>query len=59
LIPVLLEQTKLEAVESIDMMRIIEHGIILPMVTTLHDTQVIDTPVDSQKLPRLMQDMDA
>ena len=52
-----MEQTLLETLESVDIMRIIEHGMILPLVTTLHDTQVIDTPVDSQKLPRLMQDM--
>ena len=34
LIPILLEQTKLEAEESVDMMLIFEIDMILPMVTT-------------------------
>jgi len=41
------------------MMRIFEHGMMLPMVTTLHDTQVIDTPADLQKVPRLIKVTDA
>ena len=51
--------TPLEIAESVDMMRILEHGMKVHMVPTLHDTQAVDTPVDLQKVTSLMQDMDA
>jgi 3-deoxy-manno-octulosonate cytidylyltransferase (CMP-KDO synthetase) len=51
--------TPLEIAESVDMMRILEHGMKVHMVPTLHDTQAVDTPADLQKVARLMQDMDA
>ena len=51
--------TPLEIAESVDMMRILEHGMKVHMVPTLHDTQSVDTPADLQKVARLMQDMDA
>ena len=53
-----LQPTPLEIVESVDMMRILEHGMKVRMVPTLHDTQAVDTPADLQKVARLMQDLD-
>jgi 3-deoxy-manno-octulosonate cytidylyltransferase (CMP-KDO synthetase) len=52
-----LSPTPLEITESVDMMRILEHGMKVRMVPTLHDTQAVDTPADLQKVARLMQDM--
>jgi len=53
-----LKPTPLEIAESVDMMRILEHGMKVRMVPTLHDTQAVDTPADLQKVARLMQDLD-
>ena len=52
-----LKPTPLEIVESVDMMRILEHGMKVRMVPTIHDTQAVDTPADLQRVERLMQDM--
>jgi 3-deoxy-manno-octulosonate cytidylyltransferase (CMP-KDO synthetase) len=52
-----LEPTPLEIVESIDMMRILEHGMKVRMVPTIHDTQAVDTPSDLKKVEILMQKM--
>ena len=52
-----LAPTPLEIAESVDMMRILEHGMKVRMVPTLHDTQAVDTPADLQRVARLMQDM--
>ena len=54
-----LSPTPLEIAESVDMMRILEHGMKVRMVPTRHDTQAVDTPADLQKVARLMQDMNA
>ena len=54
-----LAPTPLEIVESVDMMRILEHGMKVRMVPTLHDTQAVDTPADLQKVAGLMQGMNA
>jgi 3-deoxy-manno-octulosonate cytidylyltransferase (CMP-KDO synthetase) len=54
-----LAPTPLEIAESVDMMRILEHGMKVHMVPTLHDTQAVDTPADLQKVAHLMQNMDA
>jgi len=54
-----LAPTPLEIVESVDMMRILEHGMKVRMVPTFHDTQAVDTPADLEKVAGLMQDMDA
>jgi 3-deoxy-manno-octulosonate cytidylyltransferase (CMP-KDO synthetase) len=54
-----LAPTPLEITESVDMMRILEHGMKVRMVPTLHDTQAVDTPADLQKVADLMQGMDA
>jgi 3-deoxy-manno-octulosonate cytidylyltransferase (CMP-KDO synthetase) len=50
-----LEPTPLEIAESVDMMRVLEHGFQVRMVPTAHDTQAVDTPADLQKVARLMQ----
>jgi 3-deoxy-manno-octulosonate cytidylyltransferase (CMP-KDO synthetase) len=49
-----LEPTPLEIVESVDMMRILEHGMKLRMVPTRHDTHAVDTPSDLEMVSRLM-----
>lgn len=41
-----LKPTPLEIAESIDMMRILEHGDKVRMVPTLYDTHAVDTPAD-------------
>ena len=52
-----LKPTPLEIVESVDMMRIIEHGMKVRMVPTIYDTQAVDTPDDLQRVERLIRDM--
>jgi 3-deoxy-manno-octulosonate cytidylyltransferase (CMP-KDO synthetase) len=52
-----LAPTPLEIAESVDMMRILEHGMKVRMVPTLHDTQAVDTLADLEKVAGLMQDM--
>ena len=54
-----LAPTPLEIAESVDMMRILEHGMKVRMVPTLHDTQAVDMPADLQKVAVLMQDINA
>jgi 3-deoxy-manno-octulosonate cytidylyltransferase (CMP-KDO synthetase) len=48
-------QTPLEIAESVDMMRILEHGRKVRMVPTRHNTQSVDTPADLRKVERLMK----
>lgn len=52
-----LEPTPLEVAESVDMMRILEHGMKVRMVPTRHNTQAVDTPDDLKKVERVMQDL--
>ena len=40
--------TPLEVVESIDMLRVLEHGYKVKMVATEYDTHSVDTPQDLQ-----------
>ena len=47
--------TPLEIVESVDMMRILEHGMKVRMVPTQYDTQSVDTPEDLKKVKNLMK----
>lgn len=47
--------TPLEVAESVDMMRILEHGFKVRMSPTSHDTQAVDTPADLKRVERLMQ----
>lgn len=50
-----LSPTPLEAIESIDMLRILEHGYKVKMALTKFKTQSVDTPVDLKKAERLMK----
>ena len=49
-----LEPTPMEIIESIDMMRVLEHGHKVKMVPTNETTSPVDTPEDLQKVERLM-----
>ena len=50
-----LEPTPLEIVESIDMMRILEHGFRVKMVETIHESHAVDTPEDLRLVGDLMR----
>jgi len=52
-----LEPTPLEIAESVDMMRILEHGMNVRMVPTIFDTQAVDTPADLERVEILMREM--
>ena len=47
--------TPLEIVESVDMMRVLEHGYKVRMVPTRHSTRAVDTPADLDLVARLME----
>jgi 3-deoxy-manno-octulosonate cytidylyltransferase (CMP-KDO synthetase) len=49
-----LEPTPLEIAESVDMLRILEHGFGVRMVVTEHNTHSVDTPADLALVERLM-----
>ena len=51
-----LEPTPLEIAESVDMMRILEHGMKVKMVPTKYETQSVDTPADLVKVSILMEE---
>ena len=46
--------TPLELAESVDMMRILEHGSQVRMVSTRHTTFAVDTESDARKLEKLL-----
>jgi len=50
-----LAPTPLEIVESVDMMRILEHGMKVRMVPTKYSSQAVDTPEDLLNVERLMR----
>jgi 3-deoxy-manno-octulosonate cytidylyltransferase (CMP-KDO synthetase) len=50
-----MEPTPLEMAESIDMLRILEHGMKVRMAPTKHSTQSVDTPEDLKKVEQLMR----
>jgi len=52
-----LAPTPLEIAESVDMMRVLEHGMAVRMVPTRHDTRAVDTPDDLQRVEALMRDL--
>ncbi|HNN44404.1 MAG TPA: hypothetical protein PKN34_00005, partial [Azospira sp.] len=54
-----LAPTPLEIAESVDMMRVLEHGLCVRMAPTKHDTQAVDTLEDLKKVERLMQGLQA
>jgi 3-deoxy-manno-octulosonate cytidylyltransferase (CMP-KDO synthetase) len=51
-----LAPTPLEIAESVDMMRVLEHGESVRMVPTRHESQSVDTEADLIKVERLMRD---
>jgi len=48
--------TPLEIAESVDMMRVLEHGLKVKMVPTKYQTHAVDTPSDLHKVEWLMKD---
>jgi 3-deoxy-manno-octulosonate cytidylyltransferase (CMP-KDO synthetase) len=46
--------TPLEITESVDMMRVLEHGLKVRMVPTAHDSKSVDTPADLVRVEQLM-----
>ncbi|MFX0136539.1 MAG: 3-deoxy-manno-octulosonate cytidylyltransferase, partial [Candidatus Hodarchaeota archaeon] len=50
-----MEQTPLEKIESVDMMRILENGMKVKMVYTKSDTYAVDTKEDLIKVEILMR----
>lgn len=51
-----LEPTPLEKAESIDMLRILEHGYKVKMVISPYNTYSLDTTEDLKRVEKLMQD---
>jgi 3-deoxy-manno-octulosonate cytidylyltransferase (CMP-KDO synthetase) len=51
-----LPETPLEKIESVDMMRVIEHGEHVHMVMTDTETMSVDTPEELEKVLDLMQE---
>jgi len=51
-----LPETQLERIESVDMMRVIEHGGQVKMVMTGTETLSVDTPEDLQRVADLMKE---
>ena len=50
-----MKPTPLEIAESVDMMRILEHGFKVRMVRTQYDTLAVDTPDDLKWVETIMQ----
>jgi 3-deoxy-manno-octulosonate cytidylyltransferase (CMP-KDO synthetase) len=53
-----MEPTPLEIAESIDMMRVLEHGLKVRMAPTLFNSFAVDTPADLKKVEHLMSSAD-
>lgn len=54
-----LAPTPLEIAESVDMMRILEHGMKVRMTPTRYNSQAVDTPDDLKRVEQLMSSMNA
>lgn len=50
-----LSPTPLEQLESVDMLRLLEHGLRLKMVHTTFNTQAVDTEADLVRVEKLME----
>jgi 3-deoxy-manno-octulosonate cytidylyltransferase (CMP-KDO synthetase) len=50
-----LKPTELEKVESVDMLRVMEHGLKVKMVLTQFETYSVDTPEDLAYVEKLME----
>ena len=51
-----LTPTPLEIAESVDMLRVLEHGLKVRMVPTQHNTQAVDTEADRARVEQVMKD---
>ena len=51
-----MEQTPLEIIESVDMLRILENGIKVKMVYTDKNTLAVDTKNDLKNVEKFMKD---
>ena len=51
-----MKPTPLEEIESVDMMRVLEHGFKVQMVYTSHETFAVDTIQDLEKVEKLMSE---
>ena len=52
-----MKPTTLEVAESIDMLRVLEHGLKVRMAPTAHESQAVDTPEDLKKVEKLIADI--
>lgn len=50
-----LRETPLEKIESVDMLRLLEHGYRVKMIETRHATYSVDTPADLKGVERRME----
>ena len=50
-----MEQTQLEIIESVDMMRVLENGIKIKMVYIQEDNFSVDTQEDLENVIKLMK----
>ena len=50
-----LKPTPLEIAESVDMLRVMEHGYKVKMVLTTFETYSVDTPADLKRVEKIMQ----
>jgi 3-deoxy-manno-octulosonate cytidylyltransferase (CMP-KDO synthetase) len=50
-----LDPAPLEIVESVDMMRVLEHGLKVKMVDTKHQTYAVDTAEDLLKVENFLK----
>ena len=51
-----MEPTPLEIAESVDMMRVLEHGLKVKMIPTKHRTYPVDTESDLRRVEKIMKD---
>jgi 3-deoxy-manno-octulosonate cytidylyltransferase (CMP-KDO synthetase) len=49
-----LEPTPLERSESLEQLRVLEHGFAIKMIETAHDSIGVDTPADLERVRRLL-----
>jgi 3-deoxy-manno-octulosonate cytidylyltransferase (CMP-KDO synthetase) len=49
-----LEPTPLERTESLEQLRVLEHGFAIRMIETTHDSIGVDTPADLERVRRLL-----
>jgi 3-deoxy-manno-octulosonate cytidylyltransferase (CMP-KDO synthetase) len=49
-----LEPTPLERTESLEQLRVLEHGFAIKMIETAHDSIGVDTPADLERVRRLL-----